>query len=320
MGEGSCKPAQWHCHSSLLGRHHSTCPLPGLRSRQECSPRAGLGHSSTAHTACSPQAPPSPHHPPQGTTLPAGAAHHPTPQTRLCTYIWSLGSCGSSGAGKALQADLAPNPWGPFCSLCSMWTLGGIRHSMSQQGLKTGGGGTPWRAHHLLPLLSAHPSLSVGPLLGEHPITLFQEHPWGTSNRLIEHFLSSQNKMDQGRMDQGWQHGRIKHSLSCPALTDPKSKCPQLPGHPHQPTHRRDSSASEQRQEQQLEESPCKPEDGVPCLLWLPGLLWLPPDLDSPARAAEVTGALRKPRYATRGNQSMPWADSGIREGWSCPI
>ena len=119
-------------------------PSPGLRSRQGWSPQAGLGQGRTARTACIPQAVPSPHHPPHGITLGACASHHATPWTSHGTYIWSLGPRHSSGAGKALQADLAPNPWGPFCSLCSAWTLGGIRHSTSQQGLQTRGTASAW--------------------------------------------------------------------------------------------------------------------------------------------------------------------------------
>lgn len=123
------------------------------------------------------------------------------------TYIWSLGSCCSSGAGKALQADLAPNSRGSFSSLCSVRTLGGTRWSTPQQGSQTpcrppsrmsrkqegqpvpGAPPPPGRTPLESPALAA-PALCTSSLgheatPGEHPTTLLPEHPWGTATTAI---------------------------------------------------------------------------------------------------------------------------------------
>lgn len=123
-------------------RHAAHRPGSGAGMRDH--PGQGRGKTALPTLPASLRAVPSPHHPPHGITLGAQVSHHTTPWTSSGTYIWSSGPCCSSGAGKALQADLASSPWGPFCSLCSTWTLGGIRCSTSQQGLPTGGTASAW--------------------------------------------------------------------------------------------------------------------------------------------------------------------------------
>lgn len=80
------------------------------------------------------------------------------------------------------------------------------------------------------------PSLWHGATLGEHPTTPSLRAPPGHQQWSDITFLNSQSKMEQGRVDQGWQHGGIKHSPSCPAVTVPESKCSWVPGHPHHPS------------------------------------------------------------------------------------
>lgn len=60
------------------------------------------------------------------------------------------------------------------------------------------------------------------------------------------------------------------------------------------PIYQLENSTFEQQKRKELSESSRKPGYMVPCLLWFPGLPWLHLDLDSPARAAEVEGTLRK--------------------------
>lgn len=63
----------------------------------------------------------SPCHTPHRVTLGMGTgmSHRATLRTGHSTYIRSLGPRCSTGSRKALQANLASNPWGPFGSLCS---------------------------------------------------------------------------------------------------------------------------------------------------------------------------------------------------------
>lgn len=94
-------------------------------------------------------------------------------------------------------------------------------------------GKNPLESPSLAALALRTPSLWHGATLGEHPTTPSLRAPLGHQQWGNITFLNSQSKTEQGRMDQGWQRGGIKHSLSCPAVTVPESKCPWVPGHPH---------------------------------------------------------------------------------------
>lgn len=116
---------------------------PGSGAGRSAHPGQGWGKAALPTLPASLRAVPSPCHPPHDMTLGTRMSHHATPRTSHGTYLWSPGPRCSSGAGKALQADLAPNPRRPFRSLSSTWTLGGIRHSMSQRACKQEGQPVP---------------------------------------------------------------------------------------------------------------------------------------------------------------------------------
>lgn len=170
-------------------------PSSGLRSRQECSPRAGLGQGSAAHAACIPQGCPLPMPPPSR----HDTRHTHVPPCNTPDQPWHLHLVPGAPpllGGRESPAS-RPGPESPEAlSLLELhvdpWrnktqhVTAGLANKRDSQclGLPCPRAGTPETAHRLLPRLCT-PGLWHEATLGEHPTTLLREHPWGTDNGAI---------------------------------------------------------------------------------------------------------------------------------------